>query len=343
MKKLIALLLVIVMVFALAACTTGGDKPVTSSDPASESGSEPANPDEKALKIGIAVQSISTNPIFINAVQMIQTDCDKNGYTLITTDLVNGAEDIPNALENFVSAGCNIVMIHVLDPDTVATKMEEMQKAGIMVAAYDTYVEGCTYCLMADNYELGVNIGKMAGEFLKKTTGGKGKAAILTYDLTEEFQKRGNGMEDGFYAVCPDAEIVIRTAGCWVDEATQASENVLAAYPDINVIMTLGEQGALASYEVFKAAGKGKDANIGIFTAELTDPGVTALRDGGIYRGTISVELDASLFEMYKRCIEAEKSGKVDEANKIVYFPMVPVQLDGLDEYLAGYEARKVQ
>ena len=46
---------------------------------------------------------------------------------------------------------------------------------------------------------------------------------------------------------------------------------------------------------------------------------------------------------MYKRCIEAEKSGKVDEANKIVYFPMVPVQLDGLDEYLAGYEARKVQ
>ena len=35
MKKLIALLLVIVMVFALAACTTGGDKPVTSSDPAS--------------------------------------------------------------------------------------------------------------------------------------------------------------------------------------------------------------------------------------------------------------------------------------------------------------------
>ena len=91
MKKLIALLLVIVMVFALAACTTGGDKPVTSSDPASESGSEPANPDEKALKIGIAMQSISTNPIFINAVQMIQTDCDKNGYTLITTDLVNGA------------------------------------------------------------------------------------------------------------------------------------------------------------------------------------------------------------------------------------------------------------
>ena len=78
MKKLIALLLVIVMVFALAACTTGGDKPVTSSDPASESGSEPANPDEKALKIGIAMQSISTNPIFINAVQMIQTDCDKN-------------------------------------------------------------------------------------------------------------------------------------------------------------------------------------------------------------------------------------------------------------------------
>ena len=87
-----------------------GDKPVTSSDPASESGSEPANPDEKALKIGIAMQSISTNPIFINAVQMIQTDCDKNGYTLITTDLVNGAEDIPNALENFVSAGCDIVL-----------------------------------------------------------------------------------------------------------------------------------------------------------------------------------------------------------------------------------------
>ena len=136
---------------------------------------------------------------------------------------------------------------------------------------------------------------------------------------------------------------MIRTAGCWVDEATQASENVLAAYPDINIIMTLGEQGALASYEVFKAAGRGNDDNIGIFTAELTEPGVTALRDGGIYRGTISVEVDTSLYELYKRCVEAEKTGKVDEANKTVYFPMIPVQLDGLDEYLTEYEARKAQ
>ena len=344
MKKLVALLLVVIMVFALVACSGGsGSKDNPSSEPSGEPSGEQGKTDEKPLKIGVAMQSISTNPIFINGVQMIQNDCDKNGYTLITTDLVNGAEDIPNALENFISAGCDIVLIHVLDPDTVATKMADLQKAGIMVAAYDTYVDGCTYCLMADNYELGVNIGKMAGEFLKKTTGGKGKAAILTYDLTEEFQKRGNGMEDGFYEVCPDAEIVIRTAGCWVDEATQASENVLAAYPDINIIMTLGEQGALASYEVFKAAGRGNDDNIGIFTAELTEPGVTALRDGGIYRGTISVEVDTSLYELYKRCVEAEKTGKVDEANKTVYFPMIPEQLDGLDEYLTEYEARKAQ
>lgn len=342
MKKLIALLLVLVMLLSLAACS-GNDDSQNSDDskaPVSQNENKPA---DEPLKIGVAMQSISTNPIFINGVEMIQKDCDKNGYTLITTDLVNGAEDIPNALENFISADCDIVLIHVLDPDTVATKMEDMKNAGIMVAAYDTYVDGCTYCLMADNYELGVNIGKMAGEFLKNANGGKGKAAILTYDLTEEFQKRGNGMEDGFYEVCPDAEIVIRTAGCWVDEATLASENVLSAYPDINVIMTLGEQGALASYEVFKSAGRGTDDSIGIFTAELTDPGVTALRDGGIYRGTISVEVDTSLYELYKRCVEAEKSGKVDEANQTVYFPMIPVQLDGLDEYLTEYEARKAQ
>lgn len=342
MKKILALFLALAMVFSLVACGAA-DTPAETKAPAAAQDGAPAAEAEEPLKIGVAMQSISTNPIFINGVQMIQKDCDKNGYTLITTDLVNGAEDIPNALENFISAGCDIVLIHVLDPDTVASKMQDLQDEGIMVAAYDTYVDGCTYCLMADNYELGVAIGKMAGQFLKETTNGVGKAAILTYDLTEEFQKRGNGMEDGFYEVCPDAEIVIRTAGCWVDEATNASENVLAAYPDINVIMTLGEQGALASYEVFKAAGKGNEDTIGIFTAELTDPGVTALREGGIYRGTTSVEVDTSLYELYKRCVEAELTGEVDEDNQIVYFPMIPVQLDGLDDYLVEYEARKAQ
>ena len=273
--------------------------------------------------------------MFINAVNLIQADADEKGYKLITSEL-NGADDIPEAIENLEAAGCDIIIAHVLSADTVATKVDELKEKGIMLAAYDTYVDGCTYCFMADNYEVGYNIGKMAGNWLKETTGGTGKAAILTYDLTEEFQKRGNGMEDGFYEVCPDAEIVIRTAGCWVDEATAASENVLSAYPDINVIMTLGEMGALASYEVFKAAGKGNDENIGIFTAELTDPGEVALRDGGIFRGTISVELDTGLYEMYKRCTETALTGVIDEQNATTYFPMTEVTLKNLDEYLAS-------
>lgn len=290
--------------------------------------------EETPLTIGIAMQAISTNPVFINAVNLIQADCDKNGYKLITSEL-SGADGIPDAIENLEAAGCDIIIMHVLSADTVATKVDELKEKGIMLAAYDTYVDGCTYCFMADNYDVGYHIGKLAGNWLKETTGGTGKAAILTYDLTEEFQKRGNGMEDGFYEVCPDAKIVIRTAGCWVDEATQASENLLSAYPDINVVMTLGEMGALASYEVFKAAGRGEDPNIGIFTAELTDAGEVAMRDAGIFRGTISVELDTGLYEMYLRCVETRKTGVMDEEHAITYFPMTQVTLENLDEYLA--------
>lgn len=347
MKKVLALLLTAALLAGmLAGCgakepaetggtqTTGGETDGTDAEAADKTGTViPA--DEKKLTIGIAMQAISTNPVFINAVNLIKADADEKGYKLITSEL-SGADDIPGAIENLEAAGCDIIIMHVLSADTVATKMDELKEKGIMLAAYDTYVDGCTYCFMADNYEVGYNIGKMAGNWLKETTGGSGKAAILTYDLTEEFQKRGNGMEDGFYEVCPDAEIVIRTAGCWVDEATSASENVLSAYPDINVIMTLGEMGALASYEVFKAAGLGKNENIGIFTAELTDPGEVALRDEGIYRGTISVELDTGLYEMYQRCCETALTDVVDEENAVTYFPMTEVTLENLDEYLAG-------
>lgn len=332
MKKLISLLLALVMVFGLVAC--GATEPAPADTPAADAPAEVGNAEE-ALTIGIAMQAISTNPVFINAVNLIKTDADANGYTLVTSEL-SGPEDIPTAIENLEAAGCDIIIMHVLSADSVATKVDELKEKGIMLAAYDTYVDGCTYCFMADNYDVGYNIGKMAGNWLKEATGGVGKAAILTYDLTEEFQKRGNGMEDGFYEVCPDAEIVIRTAGCWVDEATAASENVLSAYPDINVIMTLGEMGALASYEVFKAAGRGDDDKIGIFTAELTDPGEVALRDEGIFRGTISVELDTGLYDMYLRCVETFKTGVVDEENEIAYFPMTEVKLDNLDEYLAS-------
>ena len=89
MKKIITLLLVVSMVTCMfAGCGSTGAVDAkgtaaagTAAPETSEATASTAAND--GLKIGIAMQAISTNPIFISAIKKIQEEADKNGDTLL--------------------------------------------------------------------------------------------------------------------------------------------------------------------------------------------------------------------------------------------------------------------
>lgn len=106
-------------------------------------------------------------------------------------------------IENFVSAGVDLILINAVDPKAIAPAIERAKKAGIVVVAVDAGADGAEAVVSTDN----VRAGELACEFLVKALGGKGNVIIQ------------NGP--------PVTAVTDRVAGC---------KNVLGKSKDIKVL-----------------------------------------------------------------------------------------------------------
>lgn len=77
-------------------------------------------------------------------------------------------------IENFVSAGVDLILINAVDPKAIAPAIERARKAGIVVVAVDAGADGAEAVVSTDN----VRAGEMACEFLVTALGGKGNVII---------------------------------------------------------------------------------------------------------------------------------------------------------------------
>ncbi|MCR6476923.1 ABC transporter substrate-binding protein [Variovorax sp. ZS18.2.2] len=77
-------------------------------------------------------------------------------------------------IENFVSAGVDLILINAVDPKAIAPAIERAKKAGIVVVAVDAGADGAEAVVSTDN----VRAGELACEFLVKALDGKGNVII---------------------------------------------------------------------------------------------------------------------------------------------------------------------
>ena len=241
MKKFFALLLSVVMVLGLlAGC-----------------GSKDSNKDngEKKLTVGLALTGINSNAVFIDMRKDIEKRCNDAGYKLITADIEGGASKIVTALENFINAGCDIIILQNSAEEACADLLKQAVDKGIIVASYDYKSDIAQYACICSNYEVGKVIGQEMGKFVNEHEG-SGKVAICSYSALDFLVERERGMRDGFAEVCPSGEIVMAQDAGFANEGVPAGENFLQAIPDIQGVMGINDGGVLGVYEAFKAAGK---------------------------------------------------------------------------------------
>ena len=77
-------------------------------------------------------------------------------------------------IENFVSAGVDLILVNAVDPKAIAPAIERAKKAGIAVVAVDAGADGADAVVSTDN----VRAGELACEYIVKSLGGKGNVII---------------------------------------------------------------------------------------------------------------------------------------------------------------------
>jgi ribose transport system substrate-binding protein len=212
-------------------------------------------------------------------------------------------------VEEFVSAGVDLLIISPKEAQPLTEPIAKAMDAGIPVIVLDRRVLGDKYtCFIgADNKK----IGKAAGQWLVKRLGGKGNVVELEGLMTSiPGQDRHSGFREGIAG--SGLEVIFEADMKWLEpNARQEMESALSRFPKIDAVYAHNDPGAHGAYLAAKAAGRDK---------EMVFVGVDALPQEGVayVEGGI---LDAT-FQYPTGGAEA-----VDTALKILHGEKVPKEI----------------
>ncbi len=114
--------------------------------------------------------------------------------------------------------------------------------------------------------------------------GGQANVAILDYPDVANVVIRANAIRAAIEAGAPDAVIVGNYLGGTTENGLSSMESALVEHPEINVIVSINDAGALGAMQALENAGKTDAIIVGI-DAEAQARALIA--EGGMYRGTV--------------------------------------------------------
>lgn len=334
-KKVLAAILCVAMVASMMiGCTT--KSPASGGDDKKDDG-------KGGKKIGITIQNYE-NAYWAGVMSKLEQILKDEGYdaTIVGCE-ENSAKQIEQ-IENFITSGCDLIMVHPNDADAVEEVCGRALDEGIKVMCWDNPMENTTANWVLDNTELGKEIGKTAAAFINEhyTADNKAQVCVISKPDTQVLLERQNGIEAGLKENCKDNyEIVATIDGVVNNEVQSKAETVLQANPDCKVWVGVGAGAMIGSNTALlaKYGGAGKiPEDCGVITTDVTSDQLNSLEAGDeAVRAIVGFEgsntdTAQACFEMFKRILDGEDFS----ADKNVYRPTMEINDENIAEIQKG-------
>ncbi|HEV2985732.1 MAG TPA: sugar ABC transporter substrate-binding protein [Vicinamibacterales bacterium] len=246
------------------------------------------------------------HPFFVDMRRGAQEAADRLGVTL----QVQAAEreiDVEKQMqivENMIQTGIQALCITPSGSREIVPALVKAKNANVPIIVVDTRVDAKAAAdagvrtetfVGSDNYEGG----KLAGEYLVKVTGGKGRVGILEgIPGHETGDSRMRGFRDAVKG-SPGLAIVASQPANWErDQGFNVFQNMLQAHQDIDSLFACSDLMALGAIEAIAAAGK---------TGRIRVIGFDALDDAkrAIAAGTMEASVAQFPSEMGRAAVES--------------------------------------
>ena len=281
MKKLVALILSVIMLMSVCALaeSTGETEGVQASPEFY------AKADLSILsgkKLGITIQSLQ-NAYWAGVMTALDTVLTEAGaeFTIVACD-DSSATQI-GQIENFISSGCDLIMVHPSDAAAVEDVCAQAREAGIKVMCWDDPMENTDANWILDNTYLGTEIGKLAGAFINEhySEDNKAEVIVIGYPQTKVLLEREEGIMIGLEETAAGKyEIVASQAGLIASEAQTAVETTLQAHPNAKVVVGIGSGAMIGADEALNIYTNGEiPEDMGVFTTDVTKQQLEQLMD----------------------------------------------------------------
>lgn len=248
MKKWLAMILCLIMVLSMVACSGPGSaedttpEEPTDSKPSTSAVEEPeeevtSEPDDEIV-IALIPQQLG-NPANLDAKKGAEEAAAELGFTLEfqSTNTADVAQQV-TLVESMIASGVDGIAIAVNSAEGLQAVIDEAVAKGIKVCTFDSDSPASQrlFYVGAKNY----NMGYMCGQRLVELTGGKGKVAALTGMLgAVDLEDRIQGFRDGI--ADSDLELVtVLTGNDDIDKSIEVVEEYTAANPDLDAWFMAG-------------------------------------------------------------------------------------------------------
>ena len=308
MKNLLkGLLLTILAVFVLAACSTEEPKKETKDDKKEATGND-------KVKIGLSISTLN-NPFFVTLKEGAEAEAKKQNMKITTVDAQNDPAKQVSDIEDLISQGIDVLLVNPTESAAIATAIESANDAGIPVITVDRSVEGGKIIshIASDN----VAGGKMAGEYLAELVGNAGNVVELEGVAgTSAAIERGEGFNKAIGGVKGIKVVAKQTADFDRAKGLSVMENILQSNKDIKAVFAHNDEMALGAVEALKSAGLTKVFVIGF---DANEDAVKAVK-AGTMAATVAQKPDLIGQKAVQTAAPVNKGEKVEK--------FIPVELE---------------
>ena len=223
----------------------------------------------KDIKLGLSMKQQNA-PYFVALIEQAKKRAAELGVSLLVIDAQGNIDKQISDIDDLIASGVHAIIIDAIDPVAIVPATHAAQRAKIPVIAVDTFIDPEGYfetLILSNNFENGRKVCAYAAQFYKDTaaraaviSGSKGnipgrdrRTGVFTGFIEEQLRTKGN------------SELVILAQGWgdWgQDEGLKAMEDILVAYPDINMLITENDSMALGALKAIQEAGKVKQIRI---------------------------------------------------------------------------------
>lgn len=282
MKKAIALVLALVMIMALAACSNGSSAPETTAAPAASD--TPAATDAPAASneaedqlFGYTCMDL-TNPFHIAMRDELKALAAADGIELIEFDGASSQSKQNDAIDDMIAQGITVLFLNPVDQDGATPALEACERAGVKVITVDSNVTAtdltATY-ISSDNFIAGEQCGKqIVADFPDGCN-----IAIIENPLADSVVQRVAGLESALEGT--NCVIVDRKSIASGPEVLPAVEDILTANADLQVFWGLNDDVSLMILGSVESAGRQND--IKVMSVDGSPSGKTSVANGGLY------------------------------------------------------------
>lgn len=263
----------------------------------------PAATDRKTVAL---VLKTLNHPFFVDMRRGAQEAADRLGVTLQVqaADREIDVDKQMQIVENLLQTGIDVLAITPSGSREIVSALVKAKNANVPIVIVDTRIDAQAAAaagvqphtfIGSDNYEGG----KLAGEYVVSSTGGKARVGILEgIPGHETADSRLRGFKDAL-AKAPGVTIAASQPANWErDQGFNVFQNMLQAHADIDTVFAASDLMALGAIEAIAAAGK---------SGRIRVVGFDALDDAkkAIEAGTMAATVAQFPYEMGKVAVES--------------------------------------